>query len=63
MLIDFYQLMQEKIDYIRNRYSNNEREDILVKIRDNIYRVAELDEEINKEILNFKNQEEIYYSI
>ena len=35
----------------------------LVKIRDNIYRVAELDDEINKEILNFKNQEEIYYSI
>ena len=35
----------------------------LVKIRDNIYRVAELDDEINKEILNFKNQGEIYYSI
>ena len=35
----------------------------LVKIRDNIYRVAELDDEIKKEILNFKNQGEIYYSI
>lgn len=35
----------------------------LIKIRDNIYRIAELDDEINKEILDFKNQEKMYYSI
>ena len=48
----------DKVDSSKKRYVNP-----LVQIDEKIYRIADIDEQIKKEISNFLNEEEKYYNI